>query len=64
MTARAWELSLPPQLLQRGFLVYAWKIVGRRDEQLCFVGMTGDVSSPNCGSLFAPLRAIGIMAGG
>ena len=44
MTARAWELSLPPQLLQRGFWVYAWKIIGPRDEQCCYVGMTGDVT--------------------
>ena len=40
--AKAWELSLRPQLLQRGFWIYAWKIVGPCDEQLCYVGMTGD----------------------
>jgi hypothetical protein len=44
MTARAFELSLPPQLLQRGFWVYAWKIIGPRDEQFFYVGMTGDVT--------------------
>ena len=44
MAAQAWELLLPPQLLQRGFWIYAWKIVGPRDEQLCYVGMTGDVT--------------------
>jgi hypothetical protein len=44
MTAQAWELSLPPQLLQRGFWIYVWKVVGPHDEQLCYVGMTGDVT--------------------
>lgn len=44
MTARAWEFLLPPQLLQRGFWIYAWKIVGPRDERFCYVGMTGDVT--------------------
>jgi len=44
VTAHAWEFSLPPQLLQRGFWIYAWKIVGPRDEHLCYVGMTGDVT--------------------
>lgn len=44
MAPQAWELSLPPQLLQRGFWIYAWKIIGPREEQLCYVGMTGDVT--------------------
>jgi hypothetical protein len=44
VTARAWELSLPPELLLRGFWIYAWNIVGPRQEQFCYVGMTGDVT--------------------
>jgi hypothetical protein len=30
--------------LERGFWIYAWKIIGSRDERLCYVGMTGDVT--------------------
>ena len=44
MNAQAWELSLPPRLLRRGFWIYAWKIIGPQDEPLCYVGMTGDVT--------------------
>jgi hypothetical protein len=32
------------QAVQRGFWIYARKIVGPRDERLCYVGMTGDVT--------------------
>jgi hypothetical protein len=44
MTAQAFELLLPPQLLKRGFWIYAWKIAGPRGESFCYVGMTGDVT--------------------
>jgi hypothetical protein len=44
MTAQAWELLLPPELLKRGFWIYVWKIIGPRDEHFCYVGMTGDVT--------------------
>ena len=37
MTAQAWELSLPPELLKRGFWIYVWKIIGPRDEHFCYV---------------------------
>jgi hypothetical protein len=44
MDAELWEFSLPPNLLQRGFWLYVWKIRGPNDEPLCYVGMTGDVT--------------------
>lgn len=31
-------------MLERGFWIYAWKIVGPRSEHLFYVGMTGDVT--------------------
>jgi hypothetical protein len=44
MDAQLWKFSLPPSLLQRGFWLYVWKIRGPKDEALCYVGMTGDVT--------------------
>lgn len=38
------QIDLPPQVLFRGFWIYAWKITGPRGERFCYVGMTGDVS--------------------
>jgi hypothetical protein len=37
-----YQVELPPQILQRGFWIYAWKIRGPSSENLCYVGMTGD----------------------
>lgn len=44
MRAKLYQLDLPPEILSRGFWLYAWKIVGPRDERYCYVGMTGDVT--------------------
>jgi hypothetical protein len=39
-----YEVNLPPQILERGFWLYVWKIVGPHNETFCYVGMTGDVT--------------------
>ncbi|MGO9238068.1 MAG: hypothetical protein ACLP4V_29740 [Methylocella sp.] len=44
MDAQLLEFSLPPRLLHRGFWLYAWNILGPKNERLCYVGMTGDVT--------------------
>lgn len=43
MSARLYQVDLPPKILSRGFWLYAWNIVGPRGERFCYVGMTGDV---------------------
>ena len=44
MGAKLHKVELPPEILSRGFWLYAWKIVGPQREQFCYVGMTGDVT--------------------
>jgi len=44
MGAKLYQVDLPPEILSRGFWLYAWKVVGPRGEQFCYVGMTGDVT--------------------
>jgi hypothetical protein len=44
MAAKLYKAELPPEILARGFWLYAWKIVGPKSQQLCYVGMTGDVT--------------------
>jgi hypothetical protein len=44
MSAALYEVNLPPQILVRGFWLYAWKIVGQTGQRFCYVGMTGDIS--------------------
>jgi hypothetical protein len=44
MGARLYQVKLPPQILSRGFWLYAWNIIGPRDDRYCYVGMTGDVN--------------------
>lgn len=47
MTIGTYSLSLHPSMLQRGFWLYAWKVVGPEGEEWVYVGRTGDNSSPN-----------------
>jgi hypothetical protein len=44
MRPKFFEFSLSPQLLDRGFWIYAWKIKGPNGQRLSYVGMTGDVT--------------------
>ena len=44
MVAKLYDVELPPEVLARGFWLYAWKIVGPGSERFCYVGMTGDVT--------------------
>jgi len=44
MTAKLFEVELPPEILCRGFWLYAWNITGPQEERYCYVGMTGDAS--------------------
>jgi len=44
MAADLYQLDLPPEILSRGFWLYAFNIVGPKGELFCYVGMTGDVS--------------------
>lgn len=44
MDAKLYQIDLPPEIIARGFWLYAWKIVGPLGEPLCYVGMTGDVT--------------------
>lgn len=47
MTINTHKLSLPPSMLKRGFWLYAWRVVTPDDQELVYVGRTGDNSSPN-----------------
>jgi hypothetical protein len=44
MDAKLYHVDLPPEILPRGFWLYAWNIVGPQDKSYCYVGMTGDVT--------------------
>jgi len=44
VTAKLYEVDLPPKILSRGFWLYAWNIVGSDGKPYCYVGMTGDVT--------------------
>ena len=44
MNAKLYQVELPPEILSRGFWLYAWNIVGPRGKRFCYVGMTGDVT--------------------
>lgn len=44
MSPKLHQVDLPPEILSRGFWLYAWNIVGPRGKQFCYVGMTGDVT--------------------
>ncbi len=41
------RLTLPGQMLRRGFWLYVWKVVTAEGQELLYVGRTGDNSSPN-----------------
>jgi hypothetical protein len=45
-TASLHRLTLPGQMLQRGFWLYVWRVQTPKGEQL-YVGRTGDSSSPH-----------------
>jgi hypothetical protein len=47
MTIGTHKLTLPPSMLQRGFWLYAWRVVAPDGQELVYVGRTGDNSSPN-----------------
>ncbi|MGQ3354438.1 MAG: hypothetical protein ACT6XY_03810 [Phreatobacter sp.] len=47
MTIGTYKLTLPPAMLQRGFWLYAWRVVAPDGSELVYVGRTGDNSSPN-----------------
>jgi hypothetical protein len=44
MQLALYEFELPPQILKRGFWLYAWRVSGPDAEPYCYVGMTGDVN--------------------
>jgi hypothetical protein len=44
MDAKLYQVNLPPEILSRGFWLYAWNIVGPGGELFSYVGMTGDVT--------------------
>ncbi|TPL75959.1 hypothetical protein [Mesorhizobium sp. B2-3-15] len=41
------RLTLPGQMLRRGFWLYVWKVAAADGRELLYVGRTGDNSSPN-----------------
>ncbi|ACF00041.1 conserved hypothetical protein [Rhodopseudomonas palustris TIE-1] len=41
------RISLPSQILRRGFWLYVWRVVRDQSPDLLYVGRTGDNSSPN-----------------
>ena len=47
MTIGTHKLTLSPPMLQRGFWLYAWRVVAPDGRELVYVGRTGDNSSPN-----------------
>lgn len=47
MTIGTYKLTLPAEMLQRGFWLYAWRVLGPTGEEMVYVGRTGDNSSPN-----------------
>jgi hypothetical protein len=47
MMIGTYKLMLPAEMLQRGFWLYAWRVLGPAGEELVYVGRTGDNSSPN-----------------
>jgi hypothetical protein len=44
---RTFRLTLPGGMLRRGFWLYVWRVVRRKELELLYVGRTGDNSSPN-----------------
>lgn len=52
MTIGTYSLTLHPALLQRGFWLYAWEVIGSEGEELVYVGRTGDNSSPNASPVY------------
>lgn len=52
MTHPTYELSFKGELLQRGFWLYVWEITTAKQEQIYYVGRTGDSSSANAQSPF------------
>ena len=51
MALSAYRLAFDGAILERGFWIYAWKIVHGK-ELAVYVGRTGDSSSPNASSPF------------
>lgn len=41
------RLTLPGQMLRRGFWLYVWKVITADNREFLYVGRTGDNSSPN-----------------
>jgi hypothetical protein len=46
------SMTLPGEMLQRGFWLYVWKVATPKGEML-YVGRTGDNSSPNASAPYA-----------
>jgi hypothetical protein len=44
MAAKLYQVDLPPQILSRGFWLYAWEVIGATGERFSYIGMTGDVT--------------------
>jgi hypothetical protein len=53
MSAVLHRLSIPADILRRGFWLYVWAIHLKRGRIVYYVGRTGDASSPNAQSPFA-----------
>ena len=44
---QTFRLSIPGPMLRRGFWLYVWRVTTADDNELLYVGRTGDNSSPN-----------------
>jgi len=42
--AKLHQIDFPPEIMARGFWLYAWKILGAGNNRFCYIGMTGDVT--------------------
>ena len=51
--ASAHTLTIPADVLRRGFWLYVWKVVLRDGQDVHYVGRTGDSSSANAQSPFS-----------
>lgn len=50
--AWTYTIELPGGILRRGFWLYVWEVRTPEDDQLLYVGRTGDNSSPNAASAY------------
>ena len=53
MKQALYQVALPPEILERGFWLYAWAIALKTGETVYYVGRTGDFASPRAQSPFS-----------